>query len=75
MTSCQTIPSAPTPWTGIPFTIARARQQGESDPPAVLRSWLWHQNLVSLLPWATDGVPLAGARVLELGSGPGQSTH
>lgn len=38
------------------------------------RSRLWHRHLASLLPWAVDGVPLAGARVLELGSGPGQST-
>ncbi|HET7532016.1 MAG TPA: class I SAM-dependent methyltransferase [Nocardioidaceae bacterium] len=38
------------------------------------RSRLWQRHLAGLLPWATDGVPLPGARVLELGSGPGQST-
>ena len=38
------------------------------------RSRLWRRHLAGLLPWATEGVSLAGARVLELGSGPGQST-
>jgi ubiquinone/menaquinone biosynthesis C-methylase UbiE len=38
------------------------------------RSARWRQHVDHLLPWATEGVPLAGARVLELGSGPGQTT-
>ena len=38
------------------------------------RSRLWQKHLVALLPWATESVSLAGARVRELGSGPGQST-
>lgn len=38
------------------------------------RSDRWRHQLHSLLPWATDSVPLAGANVLELGSGPGAST-
>ena len=35
------------------------------------RSRRWRGHVGRLLPWATEGVPLAGARVLELGSGPG----
>lgn len=38
------------------------------------RSARWGHHLDRLLPWATEGVPLTGARVLELGSGPGQTT-
>lgn len=38
------------------------------------RSGRWHHQLESLLPWVTEGVPLAEAEVLELGSGPGLST-
>ena len=38
------------------------------------RSARWAAHLARLLPWATEGVPLAGTRVLELGSGPGQTT-
>ena len=38
------------------------------------RSRRWRSQLSQLLPWTTEGVPLAGARVLELGSGPGQTT-
>ena len=38
------------------------------------RSGRWRHHLDDLLPWATDGVPLNGARVLELGSGPGLTT-
>ena len=38
------------------------------------RSRRWRHHVGGLLPWATDGVPLAGARVLELGSGPGLTT-
>lgn len=38
------------------------------------RSARWGHHLDRLLPWVTEGVPLAGARVLELGSGPGQTT-
>jgi SAM-dependent methyltransferase len=38
------------------------------------RSGRWRHQLESLLPWATEGVPLAEAEVLELGSGPGLST-
>lgn len=38
------------------------------------RSWLWRSHLGGLLPWAMEGVPLAGADVLELGSGPGLAT-
>jgi len=38
------------------------------------RSRRWRHHVGRLLPWATDGVPLAGARVLELGSGPGMTT-
>ena len=37
------------------------------------RSGRWRARLDTLLPWATDGVPLDGA-VLELGSGPGRTT-
>ena len=38
------------------------------------RSPRWRWRLQDLLPWATDSAPLAGARVLELGSGPGLTT-
>lgn len=38
------------------------------------RSGRWRSRLDGLLPWATEGVPLAGARVLEIGSGPGRTT-
>lgn len=38
------------------------------------RSDRWKGHLDGLLPWATEDVPLAGARVLEIGSGPGQTT-
>jgi SAM-dependent methyltransferase len=38
------------------------------------RSRRWRHHLDALLPWATADVPLAGADVLELGSGPGQTT-
>lgn len=38
------------------------------------RSGRWRYRLDSLLPWATEGVPLSGAQVLEIGSGPGQTT-
>ena len=38
------------------------------------RSAWWGHHLTRLLPWATEGLPLAGARVLELGSGPGRTT-
>ena len=38
------------------------------------RSSRWGRHLGSLLPWATQGVPLSGKRVLELGSGPGLTT-
>ena len=38
------------------------------------RSRRWRGHVGRLLPWATEGVPLAGARVLELGSGPGLTT-
>ena len=38
------------------------------------RSGRWRHHLGALLPWATDGVPLDGRRVLELGSGPGLTT-
>lgn len=38
------------------------------------RTGRWRRHLGQLLPWATEEVPLAGARVLELGSGPGQTT-
>lgn len=38
------------------------------------RSRRWRAHLSELLPWATDRVPLGGAAVLELGSGPGQTT-
>ncbi|WP_218938339.1 class I SAM-dependent methyltransferase [Modestobacter altitudinis] len=38
------------------------------------RSGRWQHHLDDLLPWATDGIPLNGARVLELGSGPGLTT-
>lgn len=38
------------------------------------RSRRWRHHVGQLLPWATDGVPFAGMRVLELGSGPGLTT-
>lgn len=38
------------------------------------RSRRWCSRLHDLLPWATGQVPLTGATVLELGSGPGQTT-
>ena len=38
------------------------------------RSGHWKHHLNDLLPWATTGVRLDGASVLELGSGPGQTT-
>lgn len=38
------------------------------------RSGRWRGHLDGLLPWATQDVPLAGSRVLEIGSGPGQTT-
>lgn len=38
------------------------------------RSAWWDRHLAQLLPWATNDVPLTGARVLELGSGPGRTT-
>lgn len=38
------------------------------------RSHRWRSRLEDLLPWATDGVALSGAAVLELGSGPGLTT-
>lgn len=38
------------------------------------RSGRWRSRLDDLLPWATQDVPLAGARVLEIGSGPGRTT-
>jgi SAM-dependent methyltransferase len=38
------------------------------------RTRRWGGHLSRLLPWATDGVDLAGADVLELGSGPGLTT-
>lgn len=38
------------------------------------RSGRWRHHLNDVLPWATDRVPLSGARVLELGSGPGLTT-
>lgn len=38
------------------------------------RSGHWRHHLERLLPWATADIPLAGARVLEIGSGPGQTT-
>ncbi|MFN8075350.1 MAG: class I SAM-dependent methyltransferase [Kineosporiaceae bacterium] len=38
------------------------------------RSGRWRRHLDRLLPWATEGVPLAGSRVLELGSGPRRTT-
>jgi SAM-dependent methyltransferase len=38
------------------------------------RSTRWRWRLRDLLPWATDSLQLDGARVLELGSGPGLTT-
>ena len=38
------------------------------------RSAWWGHHLARLMPWATEGVPLTGAQVLELGSGPGRTT-
>jgi SAM-dependent methyltransferase len=38
------------------------------------RSGRWRARLSQLLPWATAGIPLGGATVLELGSGPGLTT-
>jgi SAM-dependent methyltransferase len=38
------------------------------------RSERWRHRVGGLLPWATADVPLAGASVLELGSGPGLTT-
>lgn len=38
------------------------------------RSARWAHHLEDLLPWATEDIPLARRRVLELGSGPGQTT-
>lgn len=40
----------------------------------VCRSGGWRWFLARVLPWVTHGIPLAGSRVLELGSGPGLST-
>ena len=34
----------------------------------------WRAQLSQLLPWAAAGIPLRGATVLELGSGPGLTT-
>ncbi|MDT3442652.1 class I SAM-dependent methyltransferase [Pseudofrankia sp. BMG5.37] len=39
------------------------------------RSRRWACHLTDLLPWATADVRLTGQRVLELGSGPGQTTN
>jgi SAM-dependent methyltransferase len=39
------------------------------------RSGRWRTHLEDVLPWATAGVPLAGQRVLEIGSGPGLTTE
>ena len=38
------------------------------------RSGRWRTHLDELLPWGTDGLDLGNARVLEVGSGPGQTT-
>ncbi|MGH3448026.1 MAG: class I SAM-dependent methyltransferase [Nocardioidaceae bacterium] len=38
------------------------------------RSRWWCRHLQELLPWAIQEAPLSGATVLELGSGPGQTT-
>ena len=38
------------------------------------RSRRWRAQLSQLLPWATAGIPLGSATVLELGSGPGLTT-
>lgn len=38
------------------------------------RSDHWRRRLYEVLPWCLDGVPLTGARVLEIGSGPGLAT-
>jgi Methyltransferase domain len=38
------------------------------------RSGCWRARLSQLPPWATTGIPLGGATVLELGSGPGLTT-
>lgn len=38
------------------------------------RSARWRRHLDDLLPWALEGVRLADAEVLELGSGPGLAT-
>lgn len=38
------------------------------------RSHIWRRHVGELLPWVTDGVQLSGARVLEIGSGPGVTT-
>ena len=38
------------------------------------RSPRWRHHLNSLMPWATHGVPVEEATVLELGSGPGLTT-
>jgi SAM-dependent methyltransferase len=38
------------------------------------RSRRWRAQLSQLLPWATAGIPLGGATVLELGSDPGLTT-
>jgi SAM-dependent methyltransferase len=38
------------------------------------RSGRWRAELSQLLPWATADIPLRGATVLELGSGPGLTT-
>lgn len=38
------------------------------------RSPRWRHHVASLMPWATGGVVLQGADVLELGSGPGLTT-
>lgn len=38
------------------------------------RSGRWRSQLSDVLPWVTEDVPLAGAKVLELGAGPGLTT-
>ena len=38
------------------------------------RSFRWRHHLDELMPWATEGVPIDDADVLELGSGPGLTT-
>lgn len=43
-------------------------------PRRYCRSAWWDYQMARLLLWATEDVPLAGGRVLELGSGPGRTT-